>query len=494
MSSRAANENTKPVRVRIAPSPTGDPHVGTAYIALFNLCFAHHEGGQFILRIEDTDQTRSTPESEAAILDSLGWLGLSYDEGPDVGGPHGPYRQSERTEIYRREINKLLESGHAYRCFCSAERLAEVRAAQKAAKASQFCYDRHCRDLPADESLKRADAGEPHVVRMAVPLEGETTFTDGLRGPITFANQAVDDQVLLKSDGFPTYHLASVVDDQLMGITHVIRAEEWITSTPKHVLLYEAFGWQAPKFIHMPLLRNKDRSKISKRKNPTSLDWYRQQGFLPEALVNFLGLMGYSMPDGREVFSLEEMVESFSWERVNATGPVFDLDKLDWLNGEYIRALSAEDFAARVRGGGFIRSEIGDEALLKMAPLVQERVKRLAEVADATEFFWLQPTYEAEALLPQKKGKPTRSREETRAALENARTLFESLEDWHAPAMESSMRAYCESGDWKIGELFMALRIAITGRTVSTPLFETMEILGRVESLNRLSQAINKLS
>ena len=258
MTPKATSETRRPVRVRIAPSPTGDPHVGTAYIALFNLCFARHEGGQFVLRIEDTDQARSTPESEASIMRALKWLGLGYDEGPDVGGPCGPYRQSERTEFYRREVDKLLASGHAYRCFCTAERLAEVRAEQKAAKAAQFSYDRHCRNLSADECSRRMAAGEPYVIRMAVPLEGETTFNDGLRGPITFANTAVDDQVLLKSDGYPTYHLASVVDDQLMGITHVIRAEEWITSTPKHVLLYEAFGWQAPKFIHMPLLRNKD--------------------------------------------------------------------------------------------------------------------------------------------------------------------------------------------------------------------------------------------
>ncbi|MBN2582283.1 MAG: glutamate--tRNA ligase, partial [Planctomycetes bacterium] len=267
----------RPVRVRIAPSPTGDPHVGTAYIALFNLCFARRSGGKFVLRIEDTDQTRSTPESEQAIFDALHWLGLDYDEGPDAGGPLGPYRQSERLDIYRREVQKLLDSGHAYYCFCTAERLAEVRAGQQERK-EKIGYDGHCRTISLAEAEKRAAAGEPHVVRLAVPPEGETTFHDQLRGPITFQNSTIDDQVLLKSDRFPTYHLANVVDDHLMEITHVCRAEEWITSTPKHVLLYDAFGWQFPEFVHMPLLRNQDRSKISKRKNPTSLNWYREQG------------------------------------------------------------------------------------------------------------------------------------------------------------------------------------------------------------------------
>ena len=318
----------KPVRVRVAPSPTGDPHVGTAYIALFNLCFARRSGGKFLLRIEDTDQARSTPESEQAIFDALHWLGLDYDEGPDVGGDFGPYRQSERSEIYQRKIRKLLDCGHAYCCFCTTERLAEVRQAQKAEK-QRIGYDRHCRDLDPAQAEKRVAAGEPHVVRLAVPLEGETTFHDMLRGAITFQNAEIDDQVLLKSDGFPTYHLANVVDDHLMEITHVCRAEEWITSTPKHVLLYNAFGWEFPEFVHMPLLRNKDRSKISKRKNPTSLYWYRDQGYLPAALLNFLGLMGYSMPDGREVFNLQEMIDSFSWERVTTGGPIFDMEKLD---------------------------------------------------------------------------------------------------------------------------------------------------------------------
>ncbi len=493
MGTSPMNRKARPVRVRIAPSPTGDPHVGTAYIALFNLCFARHSGGRFILRIEDTDQTRSTRESEQAIFDALHWLGLDYDEGPDVGGPYGPYRQSERLDIYRREVQKLLDSGHAYYCFCTAERLAEVRAAQQQRK-DRIGYDGHCRSLDRNESARRAAAGEPHVIRLAVPTEGETTFHDQLRGPITFQNATIDDQVLLKSDGFPTYHLANVVDDHLMGISHVCRAEEWITSTPKHVLLYSAFGWEFPEFIHMPLLRNQDRSKISKRKNPTSLNWYREQGFLPEALLNFLGLMGYSMPDGREVFSLQEMIDSFSWDRVKTSGPVFDLEKLDWLNGEYIRAMPAAAFAARMVEDRLVPEGTPNATLLAMAPMVQQRVKRLCEVPEATAYFWRELEYPAADLLPSKKGQPVHDAAETRAMLEQVRTVLEQLPQWKTEAMEAAVRALCDESEWKPRDLFMTLRIAATGRAVSTPLFETMEVLGRQESLKRLSTAIGRLN
>jgi glutamyl-tRNA synthetase len=483
-----------PARVRVAPSPTGDPHVGTAYIALFNLCYARKTGGQFVLRIEDTDRARSTPESEQAIFDALHWLGLDYDEGPDVGGPHGPYRQSERLDIYEAEIQKLIGSGHAYVCFCSAERLTEVRAKQRALKQSMR-YDRHCRDMDPSEAARRVAAGETHVVRLAVPIDGETTFTDRLRGPITFANTEIDDQVLLKSDGFPTYHLASVVDDHRMGITHVCRAEEWITSTPKHVLLYEAFGWQMPEFIHVSLLRNTDKSKISKRKNPTSLGWYREQGYLGEALLNFLGNMGYSMPDGREIFSFDEMVADFSWDRLTTTGPVFDLEKLAWLNGEYLRAMSPEEFARRAREAGVVPEEFAEEKFLAAAPMFQQRVKTFAELPDHTEYFLREQTYEADDLLPRKKpGRPpTRTAEEATAVLKGVIACLESATDWTASGMEDALRAFCETCLWKTRELFMTLRVAVTGRTVSTPLFETMEILGRQESMARLAHAVEKL-
>lgn len=485
-------DTNRPVRVRVAPSPTGDPHVGTAYIALFNLAFARHAGGAFALRIEDTDRQRSSAESEQAILDALRWLGLDWDEGPGTGGPLGPYRQSERSDIYRREVRKLVDSAHAYPCFCSAERLAEVRKDRQARKAST-AYDRRCRDIDPDEARRRMDDGEPHTIRLAVPLEGETIVVDRLRGPITFQNAEIDDQVLTKSDGFPTYHLASVADDHLMEITHVCRAEEWITSTPKHVLLYEAFGWPQPEWIHMPLLRNPDRSKISKRKNPVSLEWYRDRGYLPEALLNFLALLGYSMPGDTEVFGFDELVADFAWDRVKTSGPVFDLEKLAWLNGEYIRAMSPEAFARRARELGFVPEGMSPEVWQAAAWMIQERVKTLAEIADHTAYFTAALPYEPDDLLPKKKGKPTRDRDETRQVLEQIRAIFGEIADWTTESLETSMRAYCDESDWKTRELFMTLRVAITCRTVSTPLFETMEVLGRDESLCRLDDAVAKL-
>src|SRR5512147_1603360 len=326
------------VRTRIAPSPTGDPHVGTAYVALFNYALARRHGGRFILRIEDTDRERSSAASETMIFEALRWLGLQWDEGPDVGGPHGPYRQSERTAVYREHADRLVERGAAYPCFCTRERLDALREEQKAKKLN-FGYDGLCRAVDRDEAARRRASGESCVVRLAMPAEGETVVNDLLRGEVRFDNAQVDDQVLLKSDGFPTYHLANVVDDHLMGITHVIRAEEWLSSTPKHVELYKAFGWQAPEWIHMPLLRNADKSKISKRKNPVSLDYYRAAGFLPEALLNYLGTMGWSIAGDREKFSLAEMIEAFTFDRLRLGGPVFDLVKLAAMNADYLRAL-----------------------------------------------------------------------------------------------------------------------------------------------------------
>src|SRR5688500_11179667 len=294
------------VRVRIAPSPTGDPHVGTAYMALFNRAFAHKRGGKFVLRIEDTDQVRYNPTSVAEIIESLGWLNLMPDEGPGIGGEYGPYVQTERRALYAKYAHLLLESGHAYRCFCTSERLAEMRKEQQARKEPTG-YDRRCLRLSPDEIQRNLDEGLPYVIRMKTPDEGSTVFMDAIRGEVSIENRVLDDQVILKSDGLPTYHLAVVVDDHLMEITHILRAEEWISSAPKHILLFQAFGWPLPVFAHFPLLRNSDHSKISKRKNNTSIKWYREQGFLPEAMVNFLALMGWSMPDGSEVFTYEDV-------------------------------------------------------------------------------------------------------------------------------------------------------------------------------------------
>ncbi len=469
------------VRVRIAPSPTGDPHVGTAYIALFNYAFAKKHGGQFLLRIEDTDRTRSTPESEAAILSALRWVGLKWDEGPDIGGPCGPYRQSERADIYKAEVGKLVESGAAYRCFCTADRLDALRADQR--RQGLFVgYDGLCRTCSREESDQRA-ATEPFVIRMAMPRTGTTVITDKLRGDVTFENTQIDDQVLIKTDGFPTYHLANVVDDHLMGITHVIRAEEWLTSTPKHVVLYQAFGWQVPEFIHMPLLRNADKSKISKRKNPVSLDYYRASGFLPEALVNYLGTMGWSISGDREKFDLAEMIEKFTWDRVSLGGPVFDLVKLSAMNADYLRALPDAAVVERLRTWRF-----SDDFLKSLVPLVRERIQRLDEFVPMTEFFFagdVDHAAVAKDLLP--KG---RTPKETADILEKLIETLDSHRDWTAAGLEAGFRGFCEKTGYSTKEVFMLTRLGATARKATPPLFETVSVLGKDLVRRRLRLAM----
>ncbi|MCD6415600.1 MAG: glutamate--tRNA ligase [Planctomycetes bacterium] len=480
------NNSENRVRVRIAPSPTGPPHVGTAYIALFDYVFATQRGGDFVLRIEDTDRQRSTRESEEAILDALRWLGLRWDEGPDIGGPHGPYRQSERGDIYREHAQRLLDSGAVYRCFCSPERLAELRGGNRRGPGAG--YDRRCRELSEDQIRRNLDAAMPYTLRLKAPLDGETAFEDGLRGRISVRNDQVEDLILLKSDGLPTYHLANVVDDHLMEITHVVRAEEWISSTPKHILIYRSFGWTPPEFIHMPLLRNKDKTKISKRKNPTSLDWYREQGFLPEAMLNFLGLMGWSLSGEREKFSLQEMIDSFSWDSVKTTGPVFDLEKLKWLNGEYIRELSSEQILQRLIQGHYT-THLNEpaEKLLLIIQLLQQRIKSLGEFDESANFFFEREHYPAEDLIPKKQGPDFPA-----VALAAARDALEPLSDWSAGAIQQTMERLAENREWKRGALYMPVRVAVTCRKVSTPLFETMEILGRQECLQRFEEALHK--
>jgi glutamyl-tRNA synthetase len=474
------------VRVRIGPSPTGDPHVGTAYIALFNYVFAKQHGGQFILRIEDTDRTRSHSDWEAMIIDSLKWLGLQWDEGPDIGGPHGPYRQSERGEIYRSHVNALVERGAAYPCFCTVERLDALRLQQRQRGVASG-YDGHCRLLePADVAARMAEK-TPHVIRLKVPTEGQLAFTDALRGQVNFDAHQVDDQVLIKSDGMPTYHLANVVDDHLMGITHVIRAEEWITSTPKHVLLYAGFGWQAPVWVHMPLLRNQDKSKISKRKNPVSLNYYREAGFYPEAMRNYLAMMGWTMPNGEEKFTLEDMIGAFTLERMTLGGPVFDVAKLTWLNGLYIREQSVKEMVDHWRD-----VLMNEEKLLQVAALVHERVNKLEDIIDYTSFFFAgDVTYDAQAtidLVPKKRT--------TSEAIENLEAVLERIDTMaslQAQSVETALRSLCEERGVKTKELFMPVRVAVTGRRATPPLFETMEALGKERCRRRLRHAIAHL-
>jgi glutamyl-tRNA synthetase len=479
--------DTGPVRLRVAPSPTGDPHVGTAYVSLFDLAFVRQQGGQFVLRIEDTDRARFREDSEQQIFDTLRWLGLQWDEGPDIGGPFAPYRQSERLRTYGPYVDRLLADGNAYHCWCTPERLTAMREAQQKAKQPPG-YDRLCLGKTRDERAQLPGFSPDPVVRMRIPDDVQTRFQDLIRGEVNAPHP--DDQVILKADGFPTYHLAVVVDDHEMGITHVVRGEEWISSTPKHILLYQWLGLPLPQFAHMPLLRNDDRSKISKRKNPAArLTWFREQGYLPEALVNFLGLMGYSMPDEREIFSFAEMSAEFDWSRVNVVGPVFNLDKLNWLNGHYIRALPLDELAERILdylqlSGALATEPTGAQREMVRAatPLVQERMQILAEAPDMLGFLLvadedLAVTDDARKALS----------DDARPTLDAARTALEGVRDWRTADIEGALRAGLVDGlGLKPRLAFTPVRIAVTGRRVSPPLFESMELLGRDSTMARI--------
>ena len=471
------------VRTRIAPSPTGDPHVGTAYIALFNYCFAQKHGGQFILRIEDTDQVRSSRESELQILDALRWVGLTWDEGPDVGGPKGPYRQSERSEIYREHCDILLERGHAFRCFCSSERLTQLRKEQMAAKQNMR-YDGHCLHLDPEEVARRVAAGEPHVVRMKVPDEGTCVIEDRLRGKIEIDYAQVDMQVLLKSDGLPTYHLANVVDDHLMEITHVMRGEEWINSAPKHLLLYEYFGWDAPELCHMVLLRNPDKSKLSKRKNPTGILYYERLGILPEALLNYLGRMAWSMPDDRERFSLEEMVENFSLDRISLGGPVFDVTKLEWLNGQWIRELDDEALAAAIG-----RWALNPDYLMPILSMARQRIKVLGDLVDVGGFFLQGKLALTAEDLAHKKLAP----DDVKRVLVYSQWRLDEIRTWDAENVEATLRATAEMMELDLRSFLAPFFVAVSGKKSATPLFESLTHLGRDMTRARLRGAIDAL-
>lgn len=473
------------VRTRIAPSPTGDPHVGTAYIALFNLCFARQHGGQFVLRIEDTDQTRSTPESEQAILDSLRWLGLDWDEGPDVGGDKGPYRQSERKGIYAEYVQTLLDAGHAFKCFRTADELNTLRVERKEAGVHSALKPS---DLKLDdaEQARREAEGMPYVVRMMVPEEeGSCEVEDMLRGTMELDWSMVDAQILMKSDGMPTYHLANVVDDHLMGITHVLRGEEWINSAPKHLLLYKYFGWEVPTFCHLPLLRNPDKSKLSKRKNPTSILYYQRMGFLPEAVTNYLGRMGWSMPNGEEKFSLAQMQASFDIQRVSLGGPIFDVEKLSWLNGMWIREdLSDEQLADRL--GEWL---LNRDNLLKVIPHVKPRMETLSDVIPSTAFL-------AAGMLPLSEAQFSENKldlDEQKKVLQFALWQLEALRQWQREDIFASLKVIADALEMKLKDFLAPLFIAISGSTASFSVMDAMVLLGSDLSRARLRHAIEVL-
>jgi len=472
------------VRTRIAPSPTGDPHVGTAYVALFNMAFAHSHGGEFLLRIEDTDQARSTPESEKAILDALHWLGLEWDEGPDNGGSKGPYRQSERSDIYRAHADQLLDSGHAFRCFCSSDRLDALRGQQMEDK-QQIGYDGHCLSLSQDEVATRVANKESHVVRMQVPREGQCIFNDMLRGEITIDWAQIDLQVLLKADGMPTYHLANVVDDHLMEISHVIRGEEWINSAPKHILLYQYFGWDMPVFCHLPLLRNVDKSKLSKRKNPTSILFYQRMGYLPEALLNYLGRMGWSMPDEREKFTLPEMLEVFDIQRVSLGGPVFDVEKLSWLNGMWIREeLTDEQLADRLQEWALNR-----DTLMAFLPFAKQRMETLSDIAPLGSYLvsGMLP------ITPEDLKSAGMEEDQLLEVLQYALWRLESVQQWSRDNIFSGLKSVADAMDIKLKPFLAPLFIAIAGSSASISVMDSMNLLGADMSRARLRYAIDLL-
>lgn len=467
------------VKTRIAPSPTGDDlHIGNLYTALFNWAYAKNQGGNFIVRIEDTDQKRKIEGSEDRILQTLKRFGLQHDEGVQVGGEHEPYRQSERLDIYIDHAKQLVEQGDAYYCFCTSDRLKKVRDEMMAAKKPPM-YDRHCRSLSNDDVKTKLDAGEDFVIRLKVPDDETITFNDLVRGDISIESNVVDDQVLIKSDGFPTYHMAVVVDDHIMGVTHVIRGEEWISSVPKHVLLYRAFKWDLPVYCHISLLRNADKSKLSKRKNPVWASWYLEEGFLPEAVLNFLALLGWSHPDEKEIFSLEEFTKVIDLKRFKTVGPIFDIQKLEWMNGEYIRDMSEDDLVKKLVAFYADKDVSYSEDLIKKTvPLIQTRMKTLKEYDDYCRFFIESPTeYEKdisgnEALF---------------------KKIYESLygisdDNWKADIIGQTLQDVATEEGVGFGKFFMLIRIALTGKKVTPPTNESMEILGKEECLKRLSR------
>lgn len=484
----------EPVRTRFAPSPTGFLHVGSLHTALFEWLFARHNKGDFILRIEDTDMARKVEGSVEAILEGLKWLGINWDEGPSVEGQYGPYFQSERLEHYHKAAEQLVAQGYAYKCYCSEERLEKMREFQKLRKQPPG-YDRHCRDLSPDERAQKETEGIVPVVRFKMPLEGKTTFHDLIRGEVTFENRLLDDLVLLKSDGFPTYHLANVVDDHLMKITHVIRAEEWLSSTPRHILLYKAFGYEPPEFAHLPLLIGRDRSKLSKRHGSVSIKDYEAEGFLPEAMLNFLAILGWSLDDKTELFTCQELIDHFSLERVSKTAAIFDVEKLNWLNGVYMRKLDPDDFAQRALP--FLERDLPAEVkrplpvkyVKEVLPLIQERVKILKEAAPLSHYFFTDNLEYDTNLLIGKDMTPAA----TIRALNVARERLTGQEPFDPTTLETMLRPLAVELNLKTGQLFGALRTAVSGETATPPLFQMMSVLGKSRCLKRIDEATAKL-
>lgn len=491
---------TPTVRTRYAPSPTGVPHIGGFRTIVFSWLLACHSNGQFLLRVEDTDQKRTVAGAVEEMLTGFRWLGIVPDEGPVNGGPVGPYYQSQRLGTYAYYAAKLVEIGHGYRCFCTKERLDALRAEQQARHEPTTGYDRLCRRLSPSEIEAKLAGGLPYTVRLKVPETGETIAADILRGDVVFQNKTLEDAILLKSDGYPTYHFANVVDDHEMAITHVLRGDDWLPSAPLHVLLYQAFDWQMPIYAHVPNVMGNDGKKLSKRHGADSILVYEQQGYLPEAIINYLSLLGWSYDDKTDILSVDELIRSFSLDRVHTAGAIFDIERLRWMNGVYIRQLSLDDLAERVlpymerpeAEGGMpdrIARPIDHELLMSVLKLDQERLKVLSDAPLLMSFFFEDAQdYPTEWLI----GKGLDAAQ-AKSALQSALMLLESLPTWEHATMEQPMRDLAASLEMKPGPLFMGVRVAVTGRKETPPLFETMEVLGRERSLTRLRNAIAKL-
>jgi glutamyl-tRNA synthetase len=472
------------VRTRIAPSPTGQPHIGTIFQALVNYLIAKHNNGVFAVRIEDTDQQRYVAGAEQALFDAFTWAGLEPDESPVHGGQCGPYRQSERLKLYQQYAKELVDKGQAYYCFCSPERLIEMRKqAQKQGKPPM--YDKHCRMFDTAEAAERAK-NEAHVIRMKVPENETIRVVDEIRGEINFDSAVVDDQVILKSDGYPTYHLGVVVDDHLMEITHMVRGEEWISSAPKHVLLYSYFGWEMPKFIHTPLLRNPDKSKLSKRHGHAAVSWYREQGYLPEAVLNFLASRVWNHPEGKEIYGLDELVKYFDVADMHIQGPIVDLQKLDWINGQWIRNMKSEELLARAVP--YLPQELNTERMATLLPLIQDRLVKLSEITELTSYFVKQPELNLKLLLKQSKV----SHAETANYLEQVLKVVDKT-TFQPEVLEDACRTLQQTLEIKPRPAFMTIRVALTGKEATPPLFEVMAVLGKTETVKRLKSLVTAL-
>jgi glutamyl-tRNA synthetase len=489
--------STNPVRVRYAPSPTGDFHVGGARTALFNYLMARHFNGKFVLRIEDTDQKRYNTNALQQLLDGLRYLGLDWDEGPEVGGAYGPYTQTQRLEHYQKYCQQLIDSGRAYRCFCTEERLEAVR--QERQQQGLSGYDRHCRNIDPVESVQRAANGESYTIRIKIPLDGEITVHDIIRGDITFQNANLQDTVIMKSDGIPTYHLAVVVDDHLMEISHVLRGDEWVNSLPLHIHLYNALGWEPPAMAHLPLILNPTgKGKMSKREGrapdgrilPVFVRTFQEMGYLPEAMINYLALLGWSYDDKTEIMSRKELIERFTLERVNVAPATWNYDKLDYVDGHYIRELSVEELTDRllpfITAAGYTVSR---EKMLQITPLIRERIKTLSDAPQSFKFFFVDklPNYDSAQLIP-----PKGDAVMALAVLQQARQTLRTVDFTHEK-IEDALRADAEVLGIKAGQMFQPIRVAVCGQTAAPPLFDTLIAIGQNICIERIEEAIVKL-